>query len=71
MIGRLGAWPPASVTLTGDHAYDIPARDLDGDRAVPAGFEGDTRSFVKNHWLLWRNTNLRKYLDMRLQEARG
>ena len=70
VVDRLASWPPAAATLTGDYAYEIPARSLNGDRTFPAGLEPDTRSFVKNHWLTWRNTNLRKYLDSRLQETR-
>ena len=71
VVNRLEAWPPSAATLTGDYAYEIPARDLNGDHTFPAGLEPDTRIFVKNHWLTWRNTNLRKYLDSRLQETRA
>jgi ADP-heptose:LPS heptosyltransferase len=71
VVDRLAVWPPAAATLTGDYAYDTPTRDLNGDHTFPPGVEPDTRSFVKNHWLTWRNTNLRKYLDSRLQTVRA
>jgi ADP-heptose:LPS heptosyltransferase len=71
VIDRLARWPASAATLTGDYAYELPARDLNGDSTFPAELEPDTRSFVKNHWLTWRNTNLRKYLDSRLRESRA
>lgn len=70
VVGRLAAWPPGAVPLTDDHAYDIPPRSLNGDGATQTAFERDTRQFVANYWLTWRNTNLRKYLDSRLREVR-
>jgi hypothetical protein len=70
VLGRVADWPPAAAALAADHGYDIPARDLNGHRATPAGLEPDLRRFVQDHWLSWRNTNLRKYLHRRLGEVR-
>jgi ADP-heptose:LPS heptosyltransferase len=69
VLRRVADWPPAAATLTGDHAYHVPVRALNGN-GTAAEFERDTRRFVHSHWLAWRNTNLRKYLDSRLQERR-
>jgi len=71
VIARLADWPPAAATLAGDHAYEIQARNLNGYRRLPPGFERDARNFVKNHWLTWRNTNLRKYLNSCFEHARS
>jgi hypothetical protein len=69
VVGRVAGWPPDARALTRDHAYDEPARSLDGGPSAAAAFEADTRRFVQNSWLGWRNTNLRKYLAARLSEA--
>jgi hypothetical protein len=69
VIARVAEWPPAAAPLADDYAYDLPTRSLNDNGAVAAGLEADQRRFVQNQWLVWRNTNLRKYIDWRLQEG--
>jgi hypothetical protein len=70
VIARVAEWPAAAAPLAADYAYDLPARSLNGGDATPRGLEDDTRRFVQNHLLVWRNTNLHKYVRARLEEAR-
>jgi ADP-heptose:LPS heptosyltransferase len=69
VVARIAEWPPSAAPLACDYAYDLPARTLNGNRAIPDELESQERRFVENHWLVWRNTNLRKYLVSRLAEA--
>jgi hypothetical protein len=65
--GRVAAWPPPAAALAREHPYDFGRRSPNGNGAITPELERDTRRFVQNHWLVWRTTNLRKYLESRLQ----
>jgi ADP-heptose:LPS heptosyltransferase len=66
--GRVAAWPPLAAALARDRPYDFRRRAPNSNGAITPELERDTRRFVQNYWLVWRTTNLRKYLEARLQE---
>jgi hypothetical protein len=68
---RIAGWPAEAVALAGDHAYEQAPRELGANGALPPELEGDVRRYIENEWRTWRNTNVRKYLELRRQAVPG
>jgi ADP-heptose:LPS heptosyltransferase len=68
---RVAGWPAEAAALAGDHAYEQAPRELGANGALPRELERDVRRFIENEWRTWRNTNVRKYLELRRQAVPG
>lgn len=70
VVQRLPGWPADARGLLRDEAYEIPMRRLESERPVPRWARPAVLNHMEHHWLRWRNTNLHKYLELALGEAR-
>jgi ADP-heptose:LPS heptosyltransferase len=68
---RVTEWPESAASLARDHVYADAPRRLELNGSLPPGVERDVELFVENEWRSWRNTNVRKYLELRRSAVPG